>query len=405
MAPIQLSIEQARRIALAAQGFATPRPTGRVDRRHVRSILNRIGLLQIDSVNVLARSEELVVFSRLGPHDRSLVRKMDADGELFEYWAHEASLMPTAMEPLFRYQKDRALLGDDPSVWSGLRNLHLERPDLVENVFKQILEHGPIPASALSSESESNREHWGWNWNEAKLAVENLFWTGRVVSRRRSSTFAREYDLPERCFPAEILATPPPTQAEALRELVRRSASAHGIGTAKCLADYFRLAPAVVRPILDRLVEEGELLPANIEGWTDRAYLCASARKPRTIAARALLSPFDPVIWQRTRAEQLFGFRYRIEIYVPKAKRQFGYYVLPFLLGDALVARVDLKSDRQRGVLLVQAAWAEEGVDTALVARELAAELASMAEWLGLTQGIEVRETGDLHAQLSSAIP
>ena len=399
-----MPLAQARRIALAAQGFAEPRPRGRVDRRHIRKLLDRIGLLQIDSVNVFVRSEELPVFARLGPHDRSLVRRMDDDGELFEYWAHEASLLPVSMEPLFRHRKERALLGGDSTVWGGLRDLHHKRPELVASVFEEIAARGPVPASALSGNRGAKREHWGWNWDDAKLGVENLFWTGRIASRRRASSFEREYDLAERCFPSHVLASPAPTEEDARRELVRLSARAHGIGTAKCLADYFRLSTAVVRPILDELVADGELIPTVVDGWTDRAFLWAEAESPRRITARALLSPFDPVVWERTRAEQLFGFRYRIEIYVPKDKRVHGYYVLPFLLGDELVARVDLKSDRQRGVLRVQASWGEIGIDETEVARELAEELSMMAEWLGLSNGVEVMPVGDLHVKLATAL-
>jgi uncharacterized protein YcaQ len=395
---------QARRIALAAQGFADPRPAGRVDRRHVRRLFDRIGLIQIDSVNVLARSEELVVFARLGAHDRSLVRRMDAAGELFEYWAHEASLLPVSMEPLFRHRKASAFAGGDPTVWGGLRDLHHLRPELVDGVYDEIAERGPIAASALSANRGDRREHWGWNWDDAKLGVANLFWTGRIAARRRTASFEREYDVADRCFPADVLAVPSPTEHEARRELVRRSARAHGIGTAACLADYFRLPTPVVRPILDELVADGEVIATAVDGWTDRAYVWADAACPRRIAARALLSPFDPVVWERTRAEKLFGFRYRIEIYVPKDKRVYGYYVLPFLLGDELVARVDLKSDRQRGVLRVQAAWGEAGIDRTVVAASLAEELSEMAAWLGLSDGVEVAPVGDLHAELSKAI-
>lgn len=399
-----LSLAQARRIALAAQGFADPRPSGRVDRRHIRKMLDRIGLLQIDSVNVFVRSEELPVFARLGPHDRSLVRSMDDDGELFEYWAHEASLMPVSMEPLFRHRKARALAGGDSKVWGGLRDLHHKRPELVAAIYDEIAARGPVPASSLTSNRGAKREHWGWNWDDAKLGVENLFWTGRVAARRRASSFEREYDLAERCFPEHVLALPTPSQEEAHRELVLRSVKAHGIGTAKCLADYFRLPTPVVRPILDDLVANGEVLEVGVDGWTDRAYLWADAALPRRIAARALLSPFDPVVWERTRAEQLFGFRYRIEIYVPKEKRVHGYYVLPFLLGDELVARVDLKSDRQAGVLRVQSSWGEVGINEPEVAAELAEELALMADWLGLYGGVEVMPVGDLNKALAKAV-
>jgi uncharacterized protein len=401
--PASLSRAQARRVALAAQGFAEPRPSGRVDRRHVRKVFDRIGLLQIDSVNVLVRSEELPLFARLGAHDRSLVRRMDEEGELFESWAHEASLLPSSMEPLLRYRKARALQGGDSKVWGGLRNLHIERADLVESVFAEISARGPVAPSALDGNRGRKRDHWGWNWDEAKLGVENLFWTGRIHARRRGPGFEREYDLPERCLPADVLAAPTPTEHESRLELLRRAAAAHGIGTLKCFADYFRQSPKDTRPLIDELVESGELVPMPVEGWAAATYLWHAARIPRRVAARALLSPFDPVVWDRTRAEQLFGFRYRIEIYVPKEKRVHGYYVLPFLLGDELVARVDLKSDRAGGSLLVQSSWGEPGINEQEVAAELADELALMAEWLGLER-VDVRPVGDLHRALSREV-
>jgi uncharacterized protein len=401
--PASLTLAQARRVALAAQGFADPRPAGRIDRRHIRKLLDRIGLLQIDSVNVLVRSEELPVFARLGPHDRTLVRRMDDEGELFESWAHEASLLASSMEPLLRYRKARALQGGDSKVWGGLRNLHIERADLVESVFAEIAARGPVAPSALDGNRGSKRDHWGWNWDEAKLGVENLFWTGRIHARRRGPGFEREYDLPERCLPAEVLAAPTPTEHEARLELLRRAAAAHGIGTVKCFADYFRQSPKDARPLIDELVDAGQLIPTPIDGWPATTFLWHEARLPRRVSARALLSPFDPVVWERTRAEQLFGFRYRIEIYVPKEKRVHGYYVLPFLLGDELVARVDLKADRAAGTLLVQSSWGEPGINEVEVAGELAEELALMAPWLGLDR-IDVRPVGDLHRALAKAV-
>ena len=404
MPPKSLSLAQARRIALAAQGFGVPRPSGRIDRRHIRKMFDTIGLLQVDSVNVLARSEELPVFARLGPHDRLLVRRMDDDGELFEYWAHEASLMLSTMEPLFRPKKQSALMGGDSKVWGGLRNLHIKGPELTTSVYDEIVARGPVAPSELTANRGKKREHWGWNWDDAKLGVENLFWTGRIACRGRASNFERQYDLPERCLPAEVLEMPTPTAEEAQLDLLRRSARAHGIGTVKCLADYFRQSTSLVRPLIHVLIESGELISVTVDGWTASAYLWHEAAIPRRLSARALLSPFDPVVWERTRAEQLFGFRYRIEIYVPKEKRMHGYYVLPFLLGDSLVARVDLKADRQARALRVQSSWAEVGIDEREVAAELAEELSLMAGWLGLTEGVVVMPVGDLHRPLTHAV-
>jgi uncharacterized protein len=397
-----LSKEQARRIALAAQGFAAPRPP-KATKRHISAAINRMGLLQIDSVNVLVRSEELPVFARIGPHPRKIVREMDRKGELFEYWVHEASLLPTKDEPLYRWKKQKALRGDDPTVWGGVRNFHRTKPKVVEGVFEEIAARGPLGASQLSTAGGKNRDGWGWHWDEAKLAVENLFWTGRIAASNRNTSFERNYALPENCFPAAVLDQTAPTEREARKELLRRAARAHGIGTAKCLADYHRQKMADARPLLNELEADGELVLVNVKGWADGLYLDPGAAQPRRVNARALLSPFDPLVWERSRTENLFDFRYRIEIYVPKDKRQYGYYVLPFLLGTQLVARVDLKADRAVSTLLVQSAWGEPGINEHEVAAALAEELALQAAWLELDQVI-VHAHGDLSSQLRKAV-
>ena len=398
-----VSLAQARRIALAAQGFAEKRPTGRIDRRHIRGVFDRIGLLQVDSVNVLCRSEELPIFARLGPHPRDLVRTMERSGELFEFWAHEASLLPVAQEPLFRWRKVNALAGDDPTVWGGIRNLHIDKKDLVELVYAEIRDRGPVSPSELSVKGGKKRDGWGWHWDDAKIAVENLFWTGRIVAAGRSTSFERQYDLPERVLPATVLSQSLLAESDARKELLRIAIGAHGIGTAKDLSDYHRQNVPTSRPLVDEMVEAGDLVPARVPGWSDKLYLDPSARIPRRVSARALLSPFDSLVWERTRTEQLFEFRYRIEIYVPKEKRVHGYYVLPFLLGDALVARVDLKADRKDSALLVQSAWGEVGIDEPYVAAELAEELALMAGWLGLERVVVINR-GDLHKPLRAAV-
>ena len=404
MATDTVSLPQARRIALAAQGFADPRPTGRVDRGHIRKLFDRIGLLQIDSVNVVVRSEELPIFARLGAHSRDLVRQMEADGELFEGWAHEASLLPVAHEPLFRWKKENIRNGTEEGVWGGIRRMRAEKPDFLALVLAEISARGPIAPSELSMRVGRTGDGWGWRWDEAKLAVETLFWGGEVAARRRvRSGFEREYDIPARMFPATVLAQPTPAADEARKQLLRIAARAHGIGTAKDLADYHRQNIPKARPLVEELADAGELTRVGVPGWTDKAFLDPNARKPRRITARALLSPFDSLIWERTRTEQLFGFRYRIEIYVPQPKRVHGYYVLPFLLGESLVARVDLKADRKDSALLVQSAWGEIGIDERHVAAELAEELALMADWLGLGR-VEVRSRGDLHGPLGKAV-
>ncbi len=394
MARASLSADQARRLALGAQGFADPRPTGRVDRRHLRRVLDRIGLIQIDSVNVLVRSQELPLFARLGRHPRTMIDDATRAGELFEYWVHEASHVPTSQYPLYRW----AMEGHPR--WKGFRRFAAERAEFVAAVLDRVRHDGPLVASDLEARV-GPKSAW-WDWDDGKLALEHLFRTGAVAATRRESDFARVYDLPERVLPAEVLDAPVPDELDAKKELLVLAAKYHGVGTAADLADYHRLSHT--RKLLAELVEDGRLLEVDVEGWTRRGYLHPDAVIPRRIDARALLSPFDPVVWNRDRAERVFGFRYRIEIYVPKPKRQYGYYVLPFLLGDDLVGRVDLKADRANRTLLVQSAWGEPGIREAEAARELAAELASMAGWLGLDR-VEVVGLGDLSPALAKAVP
>lgn len=389
----RLSNAQARRIALGAQGFGDKRPTGRVDRRHLRRVLDRIGLIQIDSVNVLVRSQELPLFARLGPHSRTLIDDATADGELFEYWVHEACHVPIAQYPLQRWAMERH------PRWKGFRQFAAERADFVEAVRERVRVDGPIVAGDLQARDRP-KEAW-WDWDDGKLALEYLFRTGEVACVRRQNDFARLYDVAERVIPAEILNAPTPSEADAKKEMLVLAAKYHGVGTAGDLADYHRLAHT--RPLFAELVEEGRLIEVDVEGWNRVAYLHPDAKIPRQIDACALLSPFDPVVWYRDRAERLFGFHYRIEIYVPKPKRQYGYYVLPILLGDTLVGRIDLKADRSTRTLLVQSAWREPGVTDGVV-EPIAAELALMAGWLGLER-IEVARRGDLSGALRRVVP
>jgi uncharacterized protein len=395
-------LAQARRIVLAAQGFADPRPTGRVDRRHVRKVFDRIGIIQVDSVNVLTRSEELPLFARLGNHPRHILRAMEADGELFEYWAHEASILPTAHEPLWRWKKEQIRAGTYP-IWGGIARMRAEKPGFLQQVIKEVGERGPIAASELSMRVGQVGDHWGWRWDDAKLGIETLFWGGEVAGRRRTIGFEREYDLPERMFPKSILKKLFVPEREACHELIRIAIRAMGIGSAKEIADYHRQKVTSARPLIDEMCALGELVAVRVPGWSDKLFMDPSAKQPRKVAARALLSPFDSLIWERDRTEHLFGFHYRIEIYIPPKKRRHGYYVLPFLLGDRLVARVDLKADRQAGQLLVQSSWGEPGIDEKDVAGELAEELALMAEWLALDR-VVVKRKGDLNKALSKAV-
>jgi uncharacterized protein YcaQ len=395
-----LSVAQARRIGLAAQGFSDPRPKGVPDMRALSRVLGRIGLIQIDSVNVVSRTQYLPLYSRLGPYPRDLLDRAagKAPRRLVEYWSHEASLIPVETHPLMRWRMDRAT----SEAWGGPRSIAAKRPDLVKQVLADVRDHGPLTARQIDDDVERERNNWGWNWSDVKQALEFLFFAGEITVARRNQQFERLYDIPERVLPSAVLATPTPTLEEAHRGLVSIAARAHGVATAQCLKDYFRTAPAPTAQAISELVEEGELLPVTINGWKRPAYLHRDAKLPRRVNARALVSPFDSLVFERTRTEVLFDFHYRIEIYVPAEKRIHGYYVLPFLLGDRLVGRVDLKADRTAGVLLVQAAHSEPGAPPETV-EELAAELVQLAGWLGLDQ-VRVAGGGDLSPALSDAL-
>ena len=393
-----LSPKAARRIALAAQGFGEARPVAAVSRRHIAGVIARTGLLQIDSVNVLTRMHYLPLFSRLGDYLRALLEEAawgkPARRTLFEYWAHEASLLPVEMQPLLRWRMARADRGE--GVWGGIRPYAGERRPEAEALLARIAAEGPMAASDL--DGAKGKGGW-WGWSDSKTALEWLFWTGRITTRTRRASFERVYDLAERVLPAAVVAAPTPDEPEAHRALLSIAAKALGVATTKDLRDYFRQSPEDARLGVADLVESGELIPVQVEGWAQQAYLHRAARRPRRIEAQALLAPFDPIVWERSRTERLFGFRYRIEIYTPAHKREHGYYVLPFLLGDALVARVDLKSDRAASVLRVQAAHAEPYAPPD-VAERLADELWLMTRWLGLER-IVVEPKGDLAERLA----
>ena len=385
----KLTLKAARRIALAAQGFGVPRPAS-VNSGHLRRTVERLALHQIDSVNVLVRAHYLPAFSRLGRYDRSLVDRAawgsKSKRTLFEYWAHEASLLPLELHPLLRWRMAQAERGE--IGWKSLRLFARENRENADAILARIRSEGPLAASDF--ENGRGRGGW-WGWGEAKRALEWLFWAGLITTATRKASFERVYDLPERVIPTAVLSLPTPIPADAKRRLIERSARALGLATASDLRDYFRLDPESARNAISELVEEQILVPVAVEGWRMPAFLHRDAKRPRRIAKQALLAPFDPLIWERGRTERLFGFRYRIEIYTPAHKRVHGYYVLPFLLDDRLVGRADLKADRQGSRLLVRKITWEHDVPTDAETR-LAAELQLMAEWLGL--GIVETEKG-----------
>ena len=402
-APSTLSLAAARRIALAAQGFGRPRPARPPSANRIARLVEQLGLLQLDSVNVFLRAHYMPVFSRLGPYDRSRLDRIAGHGEgridrrLVEYWAHEASLVPLETHPLLRWR----MADVDREAWGSISRVAREHPDVVADTLALVAEQGPIRARDTGSVRGPPRPGHMWNWHQGKVALEHLFFTGRVAAARRIN-FERRYDIVERVIPAEIRERPTPTRADAQRELVRVAARALGVATEPDLGDYFRLPRRDSKARVAELVEAGELIPVVVEGWDAPAYLWPDARRPRKLHARALLSPFDSLIWFRQRAGRLFDFHYRIEIYTPAPKRVYGYYVLPFLLGEELVARVDLKSDRAGKALRVQGAFAEPGVDLGVVAGELAEELRLVAGWLGLDAVIVARR-GDLSGPLRAA--
>lgn len=374
-----------------------------VNGAHLRRTLRRLGFFQIDSVNVLQRAHLMPLYSRMGPYDLDVFHRAAgrAPRAMFEYWAHVATFVDVDLWPAMAHRMD-----ERREIWGGPRQVAEQHPDLVRAVLEVVESAGPLSArdvdALVGTPGERDRSHWGWNWSLTKQALEYLFFVGVVTSARRNAQFERLYDVPARVIPAAVLARPALSAPDAHRVLVEHAARAHGIGTEPCLRDYFRTAPAPTQQAVAELVEEGVLVPAQVAGWDRPAYLHRDTARPRAVSARTLLSPFDPLVFERTRTEQLFGFRYRIEIYVPEAKREFGYYVLPFLLGDALVARVDLKADRPAGLLRVRGAWQEPDAP-AHTAGELAEELQTMAVWLGLDD-VVVEPRGTLAADLGAAL-
>jgi hypothetical protein len=399
MPPERLSLTEARGIALAAQGFDRPRPSERVGIGHIRRTIQRLGLLQIDCVNVLVPAHYQVLFSRLGPYDRRLLDNLVyRRREFTEQWAHEASIIPVATWPLLRHRM--ATHRVRPYGFEYLMERHVE---YVAGVLEEVRARGPLEASDLAHpEGVARRLDQDWFCTVPRAVLEAHFGRGLLAVANRRDSFARVYDLAERVVPAEHLHREM-GPAEARRELVRIAARAHGVGTVADLADYFRMPVRDARQPVAELVAAGELREARVEGWREPAWLCLQARSLRRTDAAALLSPFDPVVWFRPRLARLFGFNYRFEIFVPEAKRRWGCYVLPFLMGDQLVARVDLKADRPGRRLLVLSAWKEKEMDATAVAPALAAELHTLASWLGL-DAVAVQRNGNFSRPLAAAV-
>ncbi len=374
-----ISAAQARRIAIAAQGFTFKE--AQPGTRQLLSAIRHLGAVQIDSVNVLIRTQYLPLYSRFGAYDRALFERLAyrSPRKLLEYWAHEASFVPMERYPLFRWRMARAARGK--GTWTNVARVGLERKDLVKRVERAFVENGAMAASHFPE--GKGTEKW-WGWNDTKRAIEYLFWSGRLAVVKRLSSFERLYDLAERVIPADVLDAPAVSEADAQRELVGIAANALGIATEADLRDYFRLDVIDARNRVQELVEARALLPVKVEGWKQQAYLDAERRIPRRIEGSALLSPFDSLVWNRARTHRLFNFHYRIEIYTPAHKRIHGYYVLPYLVNDELVARVDLKSDRQSKALRVQAVHYEPGINKRDIQARLNGDLQRLATWLEL---------------------
>lgn len=387
-----VSPAQARRIALAAQGLGRPR--GPVGTRQLNLALQRLAVLQLDSVNVFERSHYLPLFARLGPYDKSLLDRLtfSASSAYTEYWAHQAAIIPLEHRPLWHWSMEKWRTDKHFTVWSDVNQ------PMLDFLRAELAAKGPLTAGEVEHEANERRGPW-WGWSDVKTGLETLFFWGEVVVAGRTR-FERKYDLAERHVPSALLGRVVP-KPDAVRELVRMATRALGIGTLRDIADYYRLLQDVTKTALDELIESGEVVPVTVPGWKARAYLHRDARIPRRVETVALLSPFDPVVWERERTLRMFGFHYRIEIYTPAPKRQYGYYTLPLLIDEAIVGRIDLKTDRQAGVLRVQSAWREEGASVDL--GRVADLLRETAQWQGMER-IEVADWGDLSGEVRDAL-
>lgn len=398
-----LSLAQARRVAIAAQGLDRARREGTVTMRGVQRVVDRLGILQIDSVNVLARAHTMPLFSRLGPYDPALLDRASgmAPRRLVETYAHEASLVPPETYRLLEHHRAARAA----RWWSDEDDVVNRHPAEVAEVRQIVREEGPVTAAEVQERFEEHHPRQGagwWQWSVAKSILERLFRAGEIACAGRTPAFERRYDVPERVLPPHVLAGQAPSREDATRALVAIAARAHGIGTLRCLADYFRLGTDEVRRAVHDLEAADEVERVVVEGWRGPVFLHRDAPVPRRVSGRALVSPFDPLVWERRRLEALFGMFYRIEIYTPAERRQFGYYTLPFLTGEHVAGRVDLKADRVARRLVVPATWAEDAAPPG-TAGELAAELATLARWLDLP-AVEVHDRGNLAAGLRAEL-
>ena len=390
-----LSLDEARRVSLTAQGFSEGRPQGRIDRRHLRRCMNAMEVVQLDAVPVIIRTQYMPFFSRLGPYRQTLFDEIAyQDDEWFELWAHEASIAPVEIEPYFRFDKARAAEG---STWKSLYRLASDEPSYIKKVLQEISLRGPLEAKDLSDPQPRKITGWGHR-SKGQLALNWLYRIGEV-GIRRGPNFEKRFDLLERIVPSDILNQPTPDLNESLKNLIMRSANAYGVATSRDLIDYFRLPTKEAGEAIAELAEIGALMEVNVESWQESAYMAKQFANSKAADVCALVSPFDPIIWNRNRAQRLFDFQYKIEIYIPETKRQYGYYVLPLLVDDRFVGRFDIKNIRDQKILHIKASFAEKGINKGEVAEKASKELIALARFLG-AEKIQIEKKGNFASEL-----
>ena len=393
-----LSILEARRLALASQGLVAQRPAGKIGRRHLRQCMKKMEIVQLDAVPVVVRTQYLPFFSRLGPYRQKLFDEIAyRDDEWFELWAHEASIAPVEIEPYFRFNKVRAANGD---TWKGLYRLAIEEPSYIKKVLREVKLKGPLEAKNLSDPQPRKQAGWGPR-SKGQLALNWLYRIGEV-GIRRGPNFEKQFDLLDRIVPSRILNLPTPTDHESLMNLLLRSAKAYGIATERDLIDYFRLPTKEAREALVDLVENHQLERVRVESWKEKAYISPQTSIPESSNVCSLVSPFDPIVWNRKRLDRLFDFQYKLEMYMPESKRRFGYYVLPLLVGDRFVGRFDIRNIRDKGALHIKASFLERKVEAEDIAHKVFGELANLAQFLG-AQEIRIDRKGNFSLQLKKA--